>query len=191
MGRGRSSKNVPSKQAPAAIKKGKAPKSKRPPPVEEDEASSQDEQELPEEEPPAIEDPPQARRIHCDYSLIALEGVKAPVMTIRTRRVATSVTRKRWSKLSPESRTQAIAILRDIQRCFPTRPHYLPSRPVLMAIKNENRRTTAQALIEHTINRIETQLEKIPLPIGSKDRHFNFERIINENVNISCYVDVG
>jgi hypothetical protein len=189
--RGRSSRAVPSKQAPAAIKKGKAPKSKRQPPAEEDEASSQDEQEMPEEEPTVTEDSPPTRGTPYSYSLIALEGVKAPVMTIRTRRVAKSVTRKRWSVLSPESRTQAIAILRDIQRCFPTRSHYLLSRPVLMAIKNENRRTTAQALIEHTINRIETQLEKIPLPIGSKDRHFNFERIINENVNTSSYVDVG
>jgi hypothetical protein len=51
-----------------------------------------------------------------------------------------------------------------------------------MAIKNENRRTTAQAMIEHTLNRISMQLEKIPLPIGSKDRHFDFERVINENV---------
>jgi hypothetical protein len=51
-----------------------------------------------------------------------------------------------------------------------------------MAIKNENRRTTAQALIEHTINKIDAKLEKIPLPLGSKDRHFNFERIVNENV---------
>ena len=51
-----------------------------------------------------------------------------------------------------------------------------------MAIKNENRRTTAQALIQHTINRIDAKLEKIPLPIGSKERHFDFERIINENV---------
>jgi hypothetical protein len=25
-------------------------------------------------------------------------------------------------------------------------------------------------------------LEKIPLPPGNKDRHFDFERIINENV---------
>ena len=51
-----------------------------------------------------------------------------------------------------------------------------------MAIKNENRRTTAQALIEHTINRIDAKLEKIPLPLGSKERHFDFERIIDENV---------
>jgi hypothetical protein len=51
-----------------------------------------------------------------------------------------------------------------------------------MAIKNENRRTTAQTLIEHTINRIDSKLEKIPLPLGSKDRHFDFERMINENV---------
>jgi hypothetical protein len=57
------------------------------------------------------------------------------------------------------------------------------SRPVLMAIKNENRRTTAQALIEHTINRIDAKLEKIPLPLGSKDRHFDFERVIDENVS--------
>ena len=52
-----------------------------------------------------------------------------------------------------------------------------------MAIKNENRRTTAQAIIEHTINRIDSKLEKIPLPPGVKDRHFDFERIINENVH--------
>ena len=53
-----------------------------------------------------------------------------------------------------------------------------------MAIKNENRRTTAQAMIEHTINRISAQLEKIPLPTGSKDRHFDFEKVINDNVLI-------
>jgi len=51
-----------------------------------------------------------------------------------------------------------------------------------MAIKNENRRTAAHTLIEHTINRIDSKLEKIPLPLGSKDRHFNYERMINENV---------
>jgi hypothetical protein len=51
-----------------------------------------------------------------------------------------------------------------------------------MTIKNENRRTTAQSIIDATINTIELQLEKIPLPPGSKDRHFDFERIINENV---------
>ena len=38
------------------------------------------------------------------------------MMTIRTRRVAKSVTKKRWTVLSPESRAQAIAILRDIER---------------------------------------------------------------------------
>ena len=52
-----------------------------------------------------------------------------------------------------------------------------------MAIKNENRRATAQAMIEHTINRIDTKLEKIPLPLGLKDRHFDFEKIVNENVH--------
>ena len=46
----------------------------------------------------------------------AVEGVKVPMMTIRTRRVAKSVTKKRWTVLSPESRAQAIAILRDIER---------------------------------------------------------------------------
>jgi hypothetical protein len=51
-----------------------------------------------------------------------------------------------------------------------------------MAIKNENRRMAAQTLLERTINRTDSKLEKIPLPIGSKDRHFNFERMINENV---------
>jgi hypothetical protein len=56
------------------------------------------------------------------------------------------------------------------------------SSPVLMAIKNENRRTTAQTLIEHTINRMDSKLAKIPLPPGSKDRHFNYEKIVNENV---------
>ena len=59
-----------------------------------------------------------------------------------------------------------------------------------MAIKNENRRTTAQAMIEHAVNRIAVQLEKIPLPIGSKDRHFDFERVINENVRTFCHVYV-
>lgn len=29
------------------------------------------------------------------------------------------------------------------------------------------------------------QLRRIPLPIGSKDRHFNFEKIIDENVHSS------
>jgi CENP-Q, a CENPA-CAD centromere complex subunit len=51
-----------------------------------------------------------------------------------------------------------------------------------MAIRNENRRATAQGMIEHTINRINTKLEKIPLPLGMKDRHFDFERVIGENV---------
>ena len=51
-----------------------------------------------------------------------------------------------------------------------------------MAIKNESRRTTAQGIIDATINRIHMNLEKIPLPPGNKDRHFDFERIINENV---------
>jgi hypothetical protein len=61
-------------------------------------------------------------------------------------------------------------------------------RPVLMAIKNENRRATAQGIIDATINRIHVNLEKIPLPPGNKDRHFDFERIINENV---CLLLVG
>ena len=51
-----------------------------------------------------------------------------------------------------------------------------------MAIKNENRRATAQGIIDATINRIEINLQKIPLPPGNKDRHFDFERIMNENV---------
>ena len=102
-------------------------------------------------------------------------------MTIRTRRIAKSVTQKKWTVLSAQSRSQAIAVLRDIEKYF-LRIIWLISRPVLMAIKNEARRTTAQAMIEHTINRIDAQLEKIPLPLGSKDRHFDFERIINENV---------
>jgi hypothetical protein len=51
-----------------------------------------------------------------------------------------------------------------------------------MTIKNETRRTTAQSIIDATINKIDSQLEKIPLPPGFKDRHFDFERIINENV---------
>lgn len=44
------------------------------------------------------------------------EKERRPVMTVRTRRIATSVTRRRWSTLTPESRAQAIAILRDIER---------------------------------------------------------------------------
>ena len=46
----------------------------------------------------------------------SVEGVRAPMMTIRTRRVAKSITKKRWTVLSIESRAQAIAILRDIER---------------------------------------------------------------------------
>jgi len=57
-----------------------------------------------------------------------------------------------------------------------------------MAIKNENRRTAAQTLIEYTINRIDSKLEKIPLPLGSKDRHFNYERMINENVLVTLFL---
>lgn len=51
-----------------------------------------------------------------------------------------------------------------------------------MAIKNEGRRTTAQGMIDAAIIRVDANLSKIPLPPGSKDRHFDFERILNENV---------
>ena len=55
-----------------------------------------------------------------------------------------------------------------------------------MAVKNEDRRTTAQASTKHTINRIDSKLRKIPLPLASKDRYFQYERIVDEKV--SCYV---
>jgi hypothetical protein len=58
----------------------------------------------------------------------------------------------------------------------------IDGRPVLMAIKNEGRRTTAQGMIDAAIIRVDANLSKIPLPPGSKDRHFDFERILNENV---------
>jgi len=51
-----------------------------------------------------------------------------------------------------------------------------------MAVKNENRRTTAQAMIDAMINKIDRKLEQIPLPPGSNERDFDFERVINENV---------
>jgi len=51
-----------------------------------------------------------------------------------------------------------------------------------MAIKNENRRTVAQAMLDAMINRIDRNLENIPLPQGSKERDFDYERVINENV---------
>ena len=86
---------------------------------------------------------------------------------------------KKWTILTPESRAQVTSILRNIQRYFLI---YSFIRPVLMTIKNETRRATAQSIIDATINKIDMQLEKIPLPPGSKDRHFDFERIINENV---------
>jgi hypothetical protein len=69
-----------------------------------------------EEEETTTKEVQQSRNVIFSYTLISLEGVRAPVMTIRTRRVAKSITKKRWTILSPESRTQAIAILRDIER---------------------------------------------------------------------------
>jgi hypothetical protein len=138
-----------------------------------------------EQEPTETAEPTQSRGITHFRASDMLETARLPVITLRTRRLAMSVTKKQWTFLTPESRVAAIAVLRDIERHEPHR-HGLPNRtnirPVLMAIKNENRRTTAQAMIEHTINRVATQLEKIPLPPGSKDRHFDFERVINENV---------
>jgi hypothetical protein len=53
---------------------------------------------------------------------------------------------------------------------------------VLNAIKNENRKVVAQGVIDTMIARVEKQLERIPLPSGHKDRDFNFERMVNENV---------
>jgi len=53
-----------------------------------------------------------------------------------------------------------------------------------MAIKNENRRTVAQAMLDAMINKIDRKLEQIPLPQGSRDRHFDFEKVINENVQL-------
>ena len=139
-----------------------------------------------EQEPTETAEPTQSRGITHFRASETLEPARLPVITLRTRRLAMSVTKKQWTFLTPESRVAAIAVLRDIERHEPPQSHGLPnrtnSRPVLMAIKNENRRTTAQAMIEHTINRVASQLEKIPLPPGSKDRHFDFERVINENV---------
>ena len=51
-----------------------------------------------------------------------------------------------------------------------------------MAIKNESRRTLAQAMLDAMINRIDRKLEQIPLPQATKERHFDFEKVINENV---------
>jgi len=53
---------------------------------------------------------------------------------------------------------------------------------VLNAIKNENRKRVAQGVIDTMINRVEKQLERVPLPPGHKDRDFNFERMVAENV---------
>ena len=50
------------------------------------------------------------------------------MMSVRTRRVANSVMKKRWTVLSPESRSQAIAILRDIQK-------YLPPFSILLNVR--------------------------------------------------------
>jgi len=50
------------------------------------------------------------------YGVVDRSEGRVPMMSVRTRRVANSVMKKRWTVLSPESRSQAIAILRDIQK---------------------------------------------------------------------------
>ena len=102
----------PQKQTPPVIKKGRG----RPKPVlptqDNYEASPPDEQ-----EPPTAVDTAQVRGIvDLRIAYDDLEGVRAPMMTIRTRRVSKAVTKKRWTSLPPESRAKAISILRDIER---------------------------------------------------------------------------
>ena len=64
------------------------------------------------------------------YGVVDRSEGRVPMMSVRTRRVANSVMKKRWTVLSPESRSQAIAILRDIQKY----PNILDlSKCVLMA----------------------------------------------------------
>jgi hypothetical protein len=59
-----------------------------------------------------------------------------------------------------------------------------------MAIKNEARRTTAQGMIDAAIIRVDANLSKIPLPPGSRDRHFDFERVLDENVISLCFEEI-
>lgn len=60
-------------------------------------------------------EPADGKCIVCAYFNMIDPG-RPPVLHVRTRRIAKSVTRRKWTVLSPESRSKAIAILRDIQR---------------------------------------------------------------------------
>jgi hypothetical protein len=77
-----------------------------------------------EQEPTETTEPTQSRGMANFCASDMLEPVRPPIMTIRTRRVAKSVTKKQWTILAPEPRAAAIAVLRDIERhsplrCFP------------------------------------------------------------------------
>jgi hypothetical protein len=66
-----------------------------------------------------IDDPvdePAVRKRGISIIYVSLTRDPAPLLQVRTRRIAKSVTTRKWKVLSPESRAQAIDILRDIQR---------------------------------------------------------------------------
>ena len=82
-----------------------------------------------EQEPTETAEPTQSRGITHFRASDMLETARLPVITLRTRRLAMSVTKKQWTFLTPESRVAAIAILRDIERHEP--PNLMVPRIVL------------------------------------------------------------
>jgi hypothetical protein len=122
--RGPRTRKAPPKRGPVRSKQAKKGPHSKPAhkPVQEvedvasEEEMSDEAEAMGQVEQPTGETTQQTRGMESLARWLTMTEGRVPMMSIRTRRVANSVMKKKWRILSPDSRSQAISILRDIQK---------------------------------------------------------------------------
>ncbi|KAI9886003.1 MAG: hypothetical protein M1823_002225, partial [Watsoniomyces obsoletus] len=95
-----------------------------------------------------------------------------PSLEPQIKRVAPDVVNSKWSNLSPPAQEQ----VRDLFRTV--------ARPLLMRYRDEERRLEAQEAIGDFLETLDRKLPRFPFPPGTRDAHFDYEKLLDSNVRI-------
>lgn len=93
-----------------------------------------------------------------------------PILEPQIRRIAPDVVQAHWSSLTPAAQESVRALFRDA------------ARPVLMRYRDGERRVEAQAAIDEFLRVVERKLPRFPFPPGTRDAHFEYEKLLDSNV---------
>lgn len=96
-----------------------------------------------------------------------------PSLEPQIKRVAPDVVNSKWMNLSPPAQDQVRELFRTV------------ARPLLMRYRDDERRAEAEEAMGDFLQTVDRKLPRFPFPPGTRDAHFDYQKLLDSNVRIS------